>query len=67
MDLVIPDIEDTVMDSVMDAQDNKAWDDYEHERSGSGRSNVPVIIVSRVRPESGDYTNTWNVSRVEDD
>ncbi|TIA53628.1 hypothetical protein D6C77_08045 [Aureobasidium pullulans] len=67
MDLVIPDIEDTVMDSVMDAQDNKAWDDYEHERSGSGRSNVPVIIVSRVRPESGDYTNTWNVSRAEDD
>ncbi|CAD0021769.1 unnamed protein product [Aureobasidium pullulans] len=58
---------DTVMDSVMDAQDNKAWDDYEHERSGSGRSNVPVIIVSRVRPESGDYTNTWNVSRAEDD
>ena len=57
MDLVIPDIEDTVMGTVVDAQD-KSWDGHE--------SHVPVIIVSKVRAESGDYRNTWNIAKEED-
>merc|ERR1712093_35504 len=62
MDLVIPDIEDTVMDTVMDGQD-KAWDGYQYPASSSEPSVVPVMIVSRIRAESGDYTSTWDVAR----
>ncbi|KAI5195327.1 hypothetical protein E4T39_08263 [Aureobasidium subglaciale] len=63
MDLVIPDIEDTIMDTVMDGQD-KDWHDIES--SGSRRNNVPVIMISRVRPESGDYTSTWDIAKEEE-
>jgi len=69
MDLVIPDIEDTIMDTVMDSQDkDEGWAHYEHPVSTSTRksSAVPVIIVSRIRAESGDYTNTWDVAREND-
>lgn len=62
MDLVIPDVEDTVMDTVMDGQD-KAWDRYQYPASSSRPSVVPVTIVSRIRAESGDYTSTWDVAR----
>ncbi|KAI5272442.1 hypothetical protein E4T47_04286 [Aureobasidium subglaciale] len=62
MDLVIPDIEDTIMDTVMDGQD-KGWDDFES--PGSRQSNVPVIMISRVRAEGGDYTSTWDVVKEE--
>ncbi|KAI4725143.1 hypothetical protein E4T49_07106 [Aureobasidium sp. EXF-10728] len=65
MDLVIPDIEDTVMDTVMDGYD-KGWDGYEYPTQSDRPSAVPVIIVSRVRAESGDYTNTWDIVREED-
>ncbi|KAH0410694.1 hypothetical protein KCU90_g19573, partial [Aureobasidium melanogenum] len=61
MDLVIPDI-DTVMDTVMDGED-KAWDGYQPPTSSSRPNAVPVIIVSRVRAESGDYTSTWDIVR----
>lgn len=65
MDLVIPDIEDTIMDTVMDSQDkDEGWAHYEHPVSPRKKSSaVPVIIVSRIRAESGDYTNTWDVAR----
>jgi len=66
MDLVIPDIEDTVMDSMMDDQD-KRWDNYEPPVPAKNSSAVPVIIISKVRAESGDYTSTWDVAREEDD
>ncbi|KAK6007028.1 hypothetical protein QM012_006036 [Aureobasidium pullulans] len=62
MDLVIPDIEDTVIDTVMDGQD-KGWDGYHSPAPSSRPGAVPVIIVSRVRAESGDYTNTWDIAR----
>jgi hypothetical protein len=68
MDLVIPDIDDTIMDTVMDSQDkDEGWAHYEHPVSPRKKSSaVPVIIVSRIRAESGDYTNTWDVAREED-
>jgi hypothetical protein len=67
MDLVIPDIEDTVMDTVMDPQDrDKGWAGYEPPVSNPKSSAVPVIIISRVRAESGDYTSTWDVADEED-
>lgn len=62
MDLVIPDIEDTIMDTVMDGQD-KGWDGYQSPIPSSRPSAVPVIMVSRVRAESGDYTSTWDIVR----
>lgn len=62
MDLIIPDIEDTVMDTVMDGQD-KGWDGYQSPIHTSRPSAVPVIIISRVRAESGDYTSTWDIAR----
>lgn len=66
MDLVIPDIEDTVMDTVMDDQD-KRWNDSESPAPIKSSSTVPVIIISRVRAESGDYTSTWDIAKEEDD
>ncbi|CAD0106172.1 unnamed protein product, partial [Aureobasidium uvarum] len=66
MDLVIPDIEDTIMDTVMDGQD-KGWDGYETPAQDSRPGSIPVIIVSRIRAESGDYTNTWDIVREGDD
>lgn len=66
MDLVIPDIEDTVMGTVMDPQD-KGWDGYESPAPGNRPGTVPVIIISKVRADSGDYTSTWDVVREEDD
>ena len=66
MDLVIPDIEDTVMDTVMDDQD-KRWNGYESPAPTKGSSGVPVIIISRVRAESGDYTSTWDIAKEEED
>lgn len=62
MDLIIPDIEDSVMDTVMDGQD-KGWDGQQSPIHNSRSSTVPVIIVSRVRAESGDYTSTWDIAR----
>lgn len=66
MDLVIPDIEDTIMDTVMDDQD-KRWNGYESPAPTKSTSAVPVIIISKVRAESGDYTSTWDIAKEEED
>jgi hypothetical protein len=68
MDLVIPDIEDTIMDTAMDPQDkDKEWTGYYEPPVSTPKSSaVPVIIISRVRAESGDYTSTWDVAGEED-
>jgi hypothetical protein len=61
MALVIPDIEDTIIepenDSIMDDQDKDCYSNNEEQEKAS------VIMVSGARPESGEYWNKWQVSR----